>query len=91
LLKALADFGFGSLDLSEADFLEPRTVVQIGQPPLRIDLITSIDGVGCEDAIEHGVTAEAGDVQVRLISREDLIRNKKASGRPRDKADLEYL
>ncbi len=91
VLGALEDFGFGGLDLTIDDFLAADRVVQLGYPPLRIDLLTSIDGVGFAEAYERRVEVELGGVGVPFISLADLRRNKQASGRTRDLADLEAL
>ncbi len=90
-LQALREFGFADLSLSAEDLLEPGQVVQIGNPPLRIDLLTSIDGVEFAEAWERRVTATYGVQTAYFISREDLIRNKQATGRKQDLNDLEYL
>lgn len=92
LLDALTAFGFGDLDLTVDDFTEVDRVVQLGYPPLRIDLMTSIDGVGFEEAYERRAEVELADgLQVPFLSLPDLRRNKRASGRPQDLADLEAL
>lgn len=91
LLAALSDFGFGSLGLSEDDFLEPEQIIQLGNPPLRIDLLTDISGVTFEDCYPRRQVIEIQDVSVSFISLEDLRINKRASGRHQDLADLENL
>lgn len=91
LLTALSEFGFGSLDLTEDDFVDPGCVVQLGYPPIRIDLLTSVDGVTFAEARERCVMLRIGDVDVPVISREDLVTNKRASGRLQDLADVERL
>lgn len=91
LLSALADFGFGSVGLSSADFTEPNRVVQLGYPPVRIDLLTSIDGVDFEACFARRVDVVIGQLSVPFIALEDLRRNKAASGRPQDRADLAAL
>jgi predicted nucleotidyltransferase len=91
LLEALQDFGFGSLGLKQEDFTEPGQVVQLGYPPVRIDLLTSITGVPWEQAHAGSVEGEYGGVAVRVIGRKDLAANKKATGRTKDLADLETL
>lgn len=63
----------------------------MGRPPTRIDLLKSIDGVRFETAWKNRVRVKFGSVQVNLISRKDLIRNKRASARPQDLIDLEHL
>jgi hypothetical protein len=89
--KALVDFGFGSPDLSWNDFVSPEKVVQLGHPPLRIDIITAIDGVSFEDAWARRIESRYGDQTVYFISKQDLIANKRASGRKQDLSDLDAL
>lgn len=90
LLAAIGDFGFGALDLTAADFA-PGRVVQLGTEPRRVDLITRIDGVTFEEAWATRVAGKYAGVDVFYIGREALIRNKTASGRPQDLADLAAL
>jgi hypothetical protein len=66
-------------------------VVQIGLPPRRIDILTSISGVGFDEAWTARVTHEVGGIRVPFLGRADLVRNKRASGRTKDQADLEAL
>jgi hypothetical protein len=92
LLAALSDFGFGSVGLTHEDFLEPNTVVQLGYPPKRIDLLTSIDGVNFDECDANRVEFELpSGTHVPFISLEDLRANKRATGRLQDLADLEAL
>jgi hypothetical protein len=84
-------FSFASLGLSAADFMHPDHVIQLGHPPNRIDLLTSITGVTFEEAWNTRVDGNLHGIPVRFIGREALIRNKRATGRARDKADLEAL
>lgn len=91
IVDALGDFGFGSLGLTTDDFLHPNRVVQLGYPPLRIDILTSIDGVAFDDCYDHRVEIDLGGTVVPFIGLEDLRRNKAASGRSQDRADLEAL
>ena len=91
VLAALSDFGFGSLNLSVADFAKPGQVVQLGFPPNRIDIITRIDGVTFKEAWETRVAGTFGDEPVFFIGKLELIRNKKAAGRPKDLIDLDLL
>lgn len=90
-VAALEQFGVESLGLTELDFLTPGRVIQIGFPPLRIDLLTSIDGVDAKEAWERRVTSSYGKETVSFLSKKDLIRNKSASGRPKDSQDLKDL
>ena len=91
ILAALDEFGFGSLDLSENDFANPGKVVQLGVPPIRIDIITSISGLSWEEADTGKVPGQYAQTPVCFISREDLIINKRATGRKKDAADIEAL
>jgi len=91
VMVALADFGFGSLGLSEKDFSVPDRVVQLGYPPVRIDLVTSLSGVSWEEVSANMVDGEYGNVPVKYIGRAEFVRNKRAIGRKKDLADLEAL
>ncbi len=91
VVQALADFGFGSLGLSVDDFSKAGSVVQLGFPPVRIDILTSIDGVAFADAWERRVTVRADGVDLPVIGLRDLIQNKRAAGRTQDLADVERL
>jgi hypothetical protein len=88
LVSALDDFGFGSLGLTPADFLEEGIVVQLGYPPQRIDIITKVDGVEFGPCWDRRTEIEIGGRHVPFISADDLLANKKASGRPQDIADM---
>jgi predicted nucleotidyltransferase len=90
LLNALNDFGFGSLGLRASDF-DTDTVVQLGQPPRRIDLLTAIDGVEFEACFARREQVELAGVRLNIIGLDDLKTNKRATGRLRDLADLESL
>lgn len=91
VMQALVDFGFGAVGLSEDDFLDANQVVQLGYPPYRIDILTAIDGVTFEQAWERRITVSGGASELDVIGREDLIANKLASGRPRDRDDVERI
>jgi hypothetical protein len=91
LVKALEQFGFGSLHLKAADFLEPDQIIQLGYPPRRIDLITTPPGVDFPTCDEARVQVDVDGVMVRFIDLENLKKSKKASGRAQDLADLENL
>lgn len=91
IMRALHAFGFGSVGLTEADFEQEGRVVQLGFPPVRVDIITSITGVSWEQAHSGRVQGQFGDLPVHYIGREDLIANKRALGRKKDLADLEAI
>jgi len=91
ILDALKDFGFDSLELKAEDFMRLNQVVQLGVPPVRIDIITSLDGVAWEEAWAGRVEGAYGDTPVSFIGRKEFLANKKALGRARDLADIEAL
>jgi hypothetical protein len=91
MVKALEQFGFGSLGLQAVDFLVPDQIVQLGYPPSRIDIITTPPGVEFEICYAARVEVEIGNVTVDFIDLENLKRSKRAAGRLQDLADLENL
>lgn len=91
LVEVLSDFGFGSVGLTAEDFLATGQVVQLGYPPLRIDILTSVDGIEFAACYPRRVDVPLGDIVVPFIGLDDLRRNKAASGRPQDLADLAAL
>jgi hypothetical protein len=91
IMKALHDFGFGSVGLTEVDFEKEGMIVQLGFPPVRIDLITSITGVSWEKARSGRVDGWFGDLMVHYIGLDEFIANKRALGRKKDLADLEAM
>lgn len=91
ILRALEEFGFGSLGLTVDDFAVPDRVVQLGVPPVRVDIVTSITGVTWDEADSSRVAGRFGDVPVSYIGKEPFIRNKRALGRNKDLADAEAL
>jgi hypothetical protein len=91
ILKTIKDFGFGSLDITENDLNKEGNIIQLGYPPLRIDLLTSIDGVHFDECYPNRKTLEIDELLVDFIGYTDLIKNKKASGRHQDLGDIENL
>jgi predicted nucleotidyltransferase len=91
LMDALTAFGFGSIGLTQEDFLTPDQVIQLGYPPNRIDLVTTPDGVNFETCYQSKIEVEIDEINVDFIDLENLKINKKASGRLQDLADLEKL
>jgi hypothetical protein len=79
------------MDLDKKDFLEPNLIIQFGNPPMRIDIITTISGIEFEIAWENRAEGKYGDIPCFFISRDDLIKNKKASARRQDLADVSIL
>jgi hypothetical protein len=90
LLDVLDTFGFGSLGLAASDFATD-SVVQLGQAPRRIDLMTAIDGVSFEACFARREQVELGGVPLSIIGLDDFKINKRAVGRLKDLADLESL
>ena len=90
LLGALEDFGFGSISLCADDFTKPVTVA-LGRAPYQIDIMTCIKGVEIREAWERRVEGVLDGVAVSLISKPDLLANKRAVGRPEDLADIARL
>ncbi len=91
VMLALADFGAPLQDVTEADFSRPGIVFQMGLPPVRIDVLTTLTGVTFDEAWPDRVSAPFGPVTVSVIGRDAFIRNKRATGRARDLGDLEAL
>jgi hypothetical protein len=91
--RALAVFGapLANLNIRETDLVQPEQVIQLGLPPYRIDILTSISGVGFSEAWAGRLGGTLFDVPVAFIGREAFIRNKRASGRPKDLDDLRAL
>jgi hypothetical protein len=88
---ALARFGAPLKDIVVEDFAEPRFFYQMGQPPVRIDIVTSLDGVNFSDAWNRREETTMGGVRVHVIAFDDLIANKRSVGRPQDLADVDRL
>ncbi|HKO58463.1 MAG TPA: hypothetical protein VJ276_21540 [Thermoanaerobaculia bacterium] len=91
VLRALADFGFGEIGLGIADLSVPGKIIQLGFPPHRIDLVTSIDGVSFAEAWNGRSAGTLDGEPAFYIGRRELMRNKEASGRPQDLVDLALL
>jgi hypothetical protein len=89
--RALAAFGAPLRDLTEADLATPGILFQVGVPPVRIDVLTAIDGVTFDEAWPERIATRYGDQPIHVIGRRQLVVNKRASGRPRDLLDLAEL
>ena len=91
--QALLQFGapVRELGLSREDLETPGMVVQVGLPPRRIDLLTEASGLVFEEAWQHRTTHVVDAYEVPFLGRQDLVRNKRALGRPKDLADLDVL
>ena len=91
ILNALKEFGFGSLGLKPDDFLESDQIIQLGYPPNRIDILTSLKDLKFEDCYKTKVEVEIHGLHIDFIYIENLKKNKRATGRPQDLADAENL
>ena len=89
--RAVAEFGAPVSEMKPEEFAEYGMIFQIGVAPCRVDIISKISGVSYADAVTRAVPKTIDGVNVRIISLEDLIANKKASGRAKDLADVEVL
>ena len=91
VMNALAEFGAPLTDLSDEDFTSSDLIVQLGVEPSRIDILTGIDGVVFDDAWRNKLEVTIDDLPIYVLSRADLLRNKKAAGRAKDQADIVWL
>lgn len=91
VLKALSRFGASLLNLAKEDLQREGTVFQIGVAPRRIDIITAASGLQFEEAYARSLPVTIEGIEVRILSIDDIIRNKRASGRTKDLADAETL
>ncbi|MGF1657493.1 MAG: nucleotidyl transferase AbiEii/AbiGii toxin family protein [Verrucomicrobiales bacterium] len=91
LTATFTDFGFSELGVTVQDFLREDFVIEIGREPRKIQVLTGIDGVSFEECDMAKDTVELDGVEIPYISREHLLRNKAASGRPKDRIDIEAL
>ncbi len=91
VMRALAKFGAPLGSLTEADLTRTDTIFQIGVPPRRIDIITGVDGLDFQPTYARALMLSIDGIDVRVPNRDDLIQNKRASGRTKDLADAEWL
>lgn len=91
VIKCLNEFGFGSLGLSSADFLDDDMVLQLGRQPLRIDFLTSLTGLLFDECYPKAIITEYEGVKLTILDKDSLLINKAALGRPRDLGDVDEL
>jgi predicted nucleotidyltransferase len=91
LVNVFAEFGFASLNLKAEDFLEPDTVVEVGREPMKIQVLTGIDGVSFDRCRTDRILVDVSGLHVPFIGIESLLANKAASPRSKDRIDLEEL
>ena len=91
VMRALQAFGAPVAEISQADFERPGVTYQMGLPPGRIDVLTDLTGISFAEAWPDRMRRPFGDVEVDFIGRASFIRNKRATGRPKDLVDVEGL
>lgn len=91
LLKVFHDFGFAEGDLDAAVFQDRGQVLRLGREPMRLEILNQIDGVTFDECYAHRTRARLGGLAINFISCDDLLKNKRAAGRPKDQADVDVL
>lgn len=91
VLAALAAFGAGSAGLRPRQFEDPRTLLMLGREPFRIDILTALPGIAFDEAWETKIYVTLDNVELPVIGKAQLIKNKRAVGRLQDLADVEEL
>ena len=91
IVNVLKVFGFDQPDLNTELFLQEKKIIRMGVPPVRLEITTSISGVEFEECYQSRIVDELDGIEVNLIDLENLKKNKKARGRPKDLADFEKL
>lgn len=91
LHAVLTDFGFGDVGILRDDFLEPDQVIQLGRAPNRIDILTGISGITWREVWASRIQVNFDGLEIHVIGKAELMRNKQATGRPQDFADLARL
>lgn len=91
VIQVLKNFGFGDVDILEEDILNPDMVTQLGYPPVRIDILSSISGLKFQGAFQTRVQGIFGSTKAYFLSAKDLVKNKESTGRTKDRADAETV
>jgi hypothetical protein len=91
MVTVLKEFGFDTPELKKEIFLTKEKIIRMGVPPMRLEIITTIDGVGFVKCFKNRVIADFESFKVNFISKDDLMTNKRASGRPKDLVDYSKL
>lgn len=91
VLQSVKQFGFSFPNLTQKDFVHPERVIQLGVPPHRIDLLTSLDGLTWAEAWAGRDEGKYGDLPVWFLGRAEFLKNKRATGRLKDLGDIEAL
>ena len=91
MVEVLKEFGFDPPELKKELFLKEQNVIRMGVPPMRLEILTSIDGVSFKTCFNNRIIVDFGDFKANFISKSDLLTNKRASGRPQDLVDFDKL
>lgn len=91
MVSVIKDFGFGSLNLTESDFLNKNFITQLGYDPLRIDILNDLDGVSFEEGWQNRKIVNISGVEINFIGYNELLKVKEKAGRPQDIADISML
>ena len=91
MMTVIKEFGFGSLGIKEEDFLKQDSIIQLGHPPMRIDILNAIDGVKFAKAIAGRMTEKIAGAVIPFIGKDDFIKNKQAAGRSQDLSDIKEI
>ena len=91
LIKAIDDFGFGSIGFTIEDIMDENGFMRMGKEPLRIDILSSLPGITFDEVINSAEVYEEDGVKIKVIHINHLIKNKLAVGRPQDIADVKAL
>ena len=91
IVAALTDFGFGETGLSVEMFTRPKSLVTLGVEPVAIDILNYLRGVDLNKAFENAKIVQVEDIEVKVVSYQDLLANKRAVDRLQDKIDIEKL
>jgi predicted nucleotidyltransferase len=91
IIDSMHEFGFTDLDLKAKDLTEPNKILQLGRPPNRIDLLTSISGCNFDEVWGNRIESMLDDIPVNFIGKQNLITNKRSSGRSKDLLDVEKI
>ena len=91
IMHALRAFGAPMIDVTESDFAQPGVTYQMGVPPGRIDILTTLSGITFDEAWPTRIRRPFGEIEADYIGQELFVRNKQATGRPKDLADIDGL
>jgi hypothetical protein len=91
IMPALRTFGAPMIDVTESDFAQPGVTYQMGVPPGRIDILTTLSGITFDEAWPTRIRRPFGEIEADYIGQDLFVRNKRATGRPKDLVDIEGL